>query len=119
MSEHPQNGNVNRLHFSEIVVTNEINRTPFCFVLFWFILFYSIVGMLNTITQESPAPNMTDEGHTMSSDMSGPVSFRLISQTSYRFDDCINYSVYFVHFRSIQCRTFLILIPAQFVICNN
>lgn len=30
--------------------------------------------MMSSINQESPAQNMTDEGHTMSSDMSGPVS---------------------------------------------
>lgn len=34
---------------------------------------------MNTITQESPAPNMTDEGHTMSSDMSGPVRIKLFA----------------------------------------
>lgn len=35
------------------------------------------VGMLSGITQESPAANMADEGHTMSSDMSGPVRFQM------------------------------------------
>lgn len=31
--------------------------------------------MMNAIAQESPAANMNDESHTMSSDMSGPVCY--------------------------------------------
>lgn len=42
-----------------------------------------LAGMLSGITQESPAPNMADEGHTMSSDMSGPVSFRSNEMDSF------------------------------------
>lgn len=36
------------------------------------------IGLMSSIIQESPAPNMIDDGHTMSSDMSGPVSFKFL-----------------------------------------
>lgn len=81
-------------------------------------------GMLNSITQESPAPNMTDEGHTMSSDMSGPV--RYCSSYSFHLHQKLFISIQthrLSFFSLIHCEhrltQFRILIRQQFVICSN
>lgn len=61
--------------------------------------------MMNSINHESPAQNMTDEGHTMSSDMSGPVS-------------APNY-VYYVHYSWYQLIIFFFIIILQINSVNH
>lgn len=38
------------------------------------IMLFTCVGMMGSMIQDSPPGNMGDDGHTMSSDMSGPIT---------------------------------------------
>lgn len=66
---------------------------------------------------------MTDEGHTMSSDMSGPVRFMIIPTLfatilAHYFRNLI-VPIFFSHFRLIRYRMCLISIQVRFDIYNN